>query len=61
MKKSGNLSTMPLHRGEKSSMDRFGNAFDWFHRLIEFWKRPVFAMCRLQGNAATPLSNKNEI
>lgn len=44
---------------KKSS--RFGNASDWFHRLIEFWKRPVFAMCRSQGNAATPLSNKNEI
>lgn len=46
---------------KKSSTGRFGNASDWFHRLIEFWKRPVFAMCRSQGNAAIPLSNKNEI
>lgn len=46
---------------KKSSTGRFGNASDWFHRLIEFWKRPIFAMCRSQGNAATPLSNKNEI
>ena len=52
---------MSLRCGEKSSTGRFGNASDWFQRLIEFWKRPVFAMCRSQGNAATPLSNKNEI
>lgn len=44
---------MFLHGGEKSSTARFENASDWFHRLIEFWKRPVFTMCRSQGSYTT--------